>query len=397
MLKAIILWSMESSEAVKAELKQAYKQTRREDDKNQPKAVQPWFTDSWRRKYYLIEGQDDTYFRIYRENDGKTSRTNVWFSVAGSIDEAKSLADKFENEYPGNTGKIMADKVRMAIPRWEAGEEKRRKKEYRLARKAAFARPEPGFSLYEGRTRGVRKNYTEDGLREDAYDSSSRAASGRSTPFDENRPVTTASGRQVRSRIGGAYGEGMLTGRRDADQSSVNGDSDDLIGPSGRPVRKSIPSKRAFESRGDYAAGLTSGSETDDDVDEQGQASADEWSGNEDEPDDESEQEVNSQESDDELMDEVDETGSPAKMVVRLRYKRTSPGSGDHASPPNGTEGLKPTPLHEVQNTSEMNGVMDTTPSNPVVETQSATEANVPTISAESATMNGVTGQEASL
>lgn len=395
MLRAIILWSMESSEVIKAELKQAYKQTRREDDKNQPKAVQPWFTDSWRRKYYLIEGQDDTYFRIYRENDGKTSKTNVWFSVAGSIEEAKVLADKFENEYPGNSGKILADKVRMAIPRWEAGEEKRRKKEYRLARKAAFARPEPGFSLYEGRTRGVRKNYTEDGLRDDAYDSSSRPASGRSTPFDDSRPVVTASGRQVKSRIGGQYGESMLTGqRRDlTDQSSANDDTDELIGPSGRPVRKSIPTKRALATRGRYADGLESGSETDGDADEEeGPASADEWSGNEDEPDEESEPEAElSEDEDDELMADA----SPAKMVVRLRYKKSPPVNGDDA-PTNKAETHDPTPLHQVQNTNDANGAMDISPSKPAAIAQSINLATQPSTDGPMQLTNGITANGSS-
>ena len=42
---------------------------------------------------------------------------------------------------------------------------------------------------------------------------STRNQSGVSTPAELAGPVYTASGRQVRSRIGGAYGESMLTGR----------------------------------------------------------------------------------------------------------------------------------------------------------------------------------------
>lgn len=103
-------------------IKEAYKQTRRDDDKNQPKSVQPWFTDSYRRKYYLIEGQEDTHFRIYRENDGRTRKTNTWFSVAGSIEEINLLAEKFEQEGT-NVAKVNREKIRSAVQRFEIGEE----------------------------------------------------------------------------------------------------------------------------------------------------------------------------------------------------------------------------------------------------------------------------------
>lgn len=43
---------------------------------------------------------------------------------------------------------------------------------------------------------------------------STRNQSGVSTPAEPSGPIYTASGRQVRSRIGGTYGESMLTGRR---------------------------------------------------------------------------------------------------------------------------------------------------------------------------------------
>jgi hypothetical protein len=122
LLKALALWCLNSSEAVQAILKESYKQTRRDDDRNQPRSVQPWFSDQYRRKYWLIEGQDDSHFRIYRENDGKTAKTNTWFSVAESIPEVVILADKFAEEHTSNA-KVISDKLRAAIPRFEAGEE----------------------------------------------------------------------------------------------------------------------------------------------------------------------------------------------------------------------------------------------------------------------------------
>lgn len=122
LLKTLVLWCLNSSDAIQAMIKEAYKQTRRDDDKNQPKSVQPWFSDSYRRKYYLIEGQEDTYFRVYRENDGKTRKTNTWFSVAGSIEEVNALAEKFEQEGT-NVAKVNREKIRGAVQRFEIGEE----------------------------------------------------------------------------------------------------------------------------------------------------------------------------------------------------------------------------------------------------------------------------------
>lgn len=304
--------------------------------------MQPWFSDSWRRKYYLIEGREDSEFRLYRENDSKLKKTNVWFSVAGTIDEAKILADKLETDMANNAGKLIADKIRMAVPRWEAGEEKRRKRDYRMARKAAFTRPEPGFSLYEGRTRGKRIRYDYDGIGEDYDGDSSRAASGRSTPFDEGRPVVTASGRQVKSRLGGMYGETMLTDQRkeaDRERDANSADTDEMVGRNGRPIRSSIPSKRAAASRGRYADGLESESETDAEPEQDG----DDWSGNEDEPDDEDEPEAeDSQESEDELMEDDDNLDQESSsLVVKLKYTK-SPEQGSAPVIPNGISGAFP-------------------------------------------------------
>jgi hypothetical protein len=67
----------------------SYKQNRHEDDLNQPLSVQPWGSDGDRRRYYLIEGLDDTHFRVYRESSGVIKKT--WWSVAGSIEELTQL------------------------------------------------------------------------------------------------------------------------------------------------------------------------------------------------------------------------------------------------------------------------------------------------------------------
>lgn len=83
--------------------------------------MQPWGQDSYRKKYYLIEGLDDTNFRIYKEGGGIRERS--WWSVAGNIDELVMLADKLSTEDGGQKARLLATKMRNAIPRFEATEE----------------------------------------------------------------------------------------------------------------------------------------------------------------------------------------------------------------------------------------------------------------------------------
>ena len=121
-LRTLIMWSMASSDTVKSLINQAYKQNRQEDDLNQPRSVQSWGNDGDKRRYFLVEGQDDTNFRIYREsNPAGTNRT--WWSVAGSIEEVKALAEKLEIKDGGPKAKNLAQKMLQVIPRFEAGEE----------------------------------------------------------------------------------------------------------------------------------------------------------------------------------------------------------------------------------------------------------------------------------
>ena len=49
-------------------INKAYR-NRHEDDLNIPLSVQPWGSDGDKRRYYLIEGNDDTSFRVYRESN----------------------------------------------------------------------------------------------------------------------------------------------------------------------------------------------------------------------------------------------------------------------------------------------------------------------------------------
>ena len=360
LLKALVLWSLNSSEAVQAMIKDSYKQTRRDDDKNQPRSVQPWFSDSYRRRYWLVEGLEDSYFRIYRENDGKTAKSNTWFSIAGTIDEVNALSEKFATEATTNA-KINSDKLKSAVPRFEAGEVKRQRRDYRLARKAAFTRPEPGFSLYEGRTRGKRMRYTySDG--EEETDDSTRRSTRNATPLDSG-PTVTASGRHVKSRLGGVYGESLLTDQSKELETALGTDgeeTDDMptTTPAGRPMRGAAQPKRPSPSTRER-----NGDGMDTDSDEK-QSEGEEWSGNEDESDEDPEPDFDAEEEEDDEDEEMsdeglegdelqDEGGTQESLVVQLRYRKAKTpipdGSRTLASEQvNGYRTLAPAPVRVI-------------------------------------------------
>jgi hypothetical protein len=104
-------------------LKDGYKLTRHDRDRNSTLAVQPWGHDTWKRRYWLIEGRDDTHFRLYRESN-PALKTNTWWSVAGSIPEIKAVADNLATE-KARAAKELSKKIHETIPRFEASEEVR--------------------------------------------------------------------------------------------------------------------------------------------------------------------------------------------------------------------------------------------------------------------------------
>jgi len=241
LLRTLVQWTLSSSDAVKSMINTQYK-NRHDDDLNIPLSVQPWGSDGEKRRYFLIEGNDDTAFRVYREsNPAGTQRT--WWNVAGTIDELKALGEKLETQYAGPKAKALAKRIMASIPRFEATEEKRRRREYRQMRKEQFKRPEVGMSLYEGRTRGKRMKYTYSEDEEEFYSDSTNRRSTRNTrnhtPAEPSGPVTTASGRQIRAptrmNADGASNEPPSA------STSVQGDGEsgqvDAVGPTGRPRR----------------------------------------------------------------------------------------------------------------------------------------------------------------
>ncbi|CAI7566389.1 unnamed protein product [Penicillium palitans] len=322
LLKALILWSLSSSEAVQAKIKESYKQARHDDDLNQPLSVQPWGRDSLKRRYWLIEGHDDTNFRLYRESN-PALKHNTWWSIAGSIPELEAVVEKLEGE-KGTNSKKLSERIRASIPRFEASEEKRRRREYRLARKAAFVRPDPGFSMYEGRTRGKKLKYTysddEDIFSDDEPSArrSTRNAAPTEAPTESRRPRFTASGRQIRSRAGGLYGEALLTGQRDGvDDEEFDEDEEEVIRP-----QRARTSTHPNGYSGYDADDLEDASEAHSSANESGN----EWRGAEDdlEHDFEGDNEEEEASADDSTGDE-----EPESLVVQLRYAK-----GDASSNP---------------------------------------------------------------
>lgn len=210
--------------------------------------------------------------------------------------------------------------------------QKRRRRDYRLARKAQFVRPEPGFSLYEGRTRGKRPRYTysdeEDGGSDALSVRRSHRQSGISPPAESNGPTFTASGRQVKSRYGGTYGRTTLSGQQDGTEQpeihEMDAAEDDEDGPRsrGRPRRAAQQTRsnvKAFSRR--HTKGYDSLGSMDDESD--ATSTGNEWDGgDEDEPDDNIDDEDEDEDIDmsDDSVAEDEEDDSRQSLVVSLRY-----------------------------------------------------------------------------
>lgn len=218
--------------------------------------------------------------------------------------------------------------------------QKRRRREYRQAQKARFKRPEPGYSSYEGRTRGKRIKYNysddEDFLTDSSYRRSARNT-GTNTPTEPAGPVTTASGRQIKAptRLNASSAAG-----------SVNGDSGDsrqqspALGAGGRPRRAAAVNHgtNGWSSlRGTRGRGRGSADEDEDDASE-----PDLGDDEEDHVPDESEDEEDDMDGDEQMLDDDDVIEEPKKsLIVKLSVKKSptsaktamiTPGPEDEAA-----------------------------------------------------------------
>lgn len=184
--------------------------------------------------------------------------------------------------------------------------------------------------MYEGRTRGKRLRYTYsdegEGNESESADTNRRSTrnsgnsgnSGVATPADPSRPTITASGRQVRSRVGGMYGESLLSGHADTDGASATENYSDASEQPGRPTRASRrgePNGRSKPRK--HIEGYNSLDELDDEDD--AMFSGHDWdAGDEDDVDDnliDEDEDEGSDGSEDEDME-------PKSLIVTLRYRK---------------------------------------------------------------------------
>ncbi|KLU83549.1 hypothetical protein MAPG_02606 [Magnaporthiopsis poae ATCC 64411] len=335
LLRTLILWTMQSSRTVKDIIDNAYKNKRQEDDLNQPLSVQPLGSDSDKRRYFLVEGPEHTSFRIYREsNPAGFQRT--WWSVAGSIEDVHALTDKLLTADGGPKARKLGQKLQEQIPHLEGSLDKLRRREYRLQRKQQFKRPDPGFSLYEGRTRGKRAKYTYDDDEDYEFNSDSTATrrsarnTGTHTPAEPAGPVTTASGRQVRapSRLNV---ETRSNGGGTSASNSVREDSEMRDEePTSATGRGGRPRRAAAVNHGMSGWSKKKSRDVDEwDSDAEDEDSEPDFGGDDEDEDvpDESEEEIDEEfEDDDANMVDGDDEGPDASLVVKLPVKAVLDG-----------------------------------------------------------------------
>ena len=152
----------------------------------------------------------------------------------------------------------------------------------------------------------------------------------RETSAEPKGPTVTASGRQVRSRAAGLYGESLLSGQTTEGASPATGDyvRSDV---SEEPQR---PHNRATRSNGD-TNGWNKGRkhiETYNSVDEMDdEDDATSWDGGDEEEDEADPMDL---EDDDDVADDASEGEEPKTLVVQLKYRKGSHDGTDKATKP---------------------------------------------------------------
>jgi hypothetical protein len=189
--------------------------------------------------------------------------------------------------------------------------------------------------MYEGRTRGKRMKYTYSDDEEDIYSDAtttrrSTRNTGTHTPAEPSGPTITQSGRQVKSRQGGAYGETILseTHASAVSASGFDGTSEEpeTDGTSGRP-RRAAAAAAATNVWGAKGGRHIEGYNNVDEMtsDDEGDASEQDYGDDEEEDDHVSlGSDVDDQ---DDLTDEDEEMddASEKKLIVKLPVKTPTP------------------------------------------------------------------------
>lgn len=164
--------------------------------------------------------------------------------------------------------------------------------------------------MYEGRTRGKKLKYTysedEDIFSDDLPSRrSARNASSTMAPAEPSRPRFTASGRQIRSRAGGMYGEALLSGQRE--DSEYDEEEDE-----GRPQR----ARTSTHPNGYSGYDIEDLEDESEAVPSDGNDSGNEWDGGDDDENEfQGDDEGEGASGDESIMN-----GEPPSLVVQLRY-----------------------------------------------------------------------------
>jgi hypothetical protein len=152
---------------------------------------------------------------------------------------------------------------------------------------------------------------------------STRRSTRNATPADTG-PVVTSSGRQVKSRVGGLYGESLSTDQRreyETGEAESEGSADDM--PASAPTRGARRASRARQEPSRLRERYDDGDDMDTESDGP-QDDGEEWSGDENEPDDdESEGDATDDEEVDDDAASADEGDMQRSLVVQLRYRPT--------------------------------------------------------------------------
>lgn len=184
--------------------------------------------------------------------------------------------------------------------------------------------------MYEGRTRGKRMKYTysddEDEVFSDTTGSRrSTRNTGSHTPAEPAGPTVTLSGRQVRSRVGGVYGESIIGGTHAAAESRGGVE----LGEESEEVTSRPRGGRDWASKGKHIEGYNSVDEMDDD--EEDDASEQDY-GDDEEDDDQvslasdiEELEEEPAEETDEIEQMEDDEEEKKSLIVKLPVKTPTP------------------------------------------------------------------------
>lgn len=178
----------------------------------------------------------------------------------------------------------------------------------------------------------MKYTYSDDEGVSDAFSTRrSNRNSGHSTPVEPSGPTFTASGRQVRSRHGGAYGESMLSGQADSLETRSIGvvdgaDEDDEEGPVSRGRPRRAVQQNGLQPKPRLRKHIEGYNSLDSMDDESDAASSGGWDGGDDESDDHAEddeaEDVDMSDGEDKDSGE-EEDDVRQSLVVSLRYLKS--------------------------------------------------------------------------